>query len=260
MDFGTFYFSLFYYIFNMRVLAKTLPFLTCLAALPTGVVLGQADKAAAPGAAAPGAPAQPWAHTPAGTITLSRDVIFDQIRSRGAGGGIWMSASMELVPNLNPDPKARNKEYLDDVELSLHLAYEMPPAAGQKLFDFYSSTVRIAILKARERVPLTFFLPGYIVERDRLPREPKYWAVEISIGGIPQEASANTVSREYKTPEMLKFLPTFLGKVAQEGRRTEGLLMPQFLAPNGIAGQVRTLDNTIPFIREEGGHGAGRAH
>ena len=233
----------------MRTLAKTLPLLTCLAALPPGVVLGQADKAAAPGA-----PAKPLAQIPAGTITLSRDVIFDQIRSRGAGGGIWMSASMELVPNLNPDPKARNKEYLDDVELSLHLAYEMPPVAGQKTqFDFYSSTVRIAILKARERVPLAFFLPGYIVERDRLPREPKYWAVEISIGGIPQEASANTVSREYKTPEMLKFLPTFLGKVAQEGRRTEGLLMPQYLAPRGISGQVRTLDTTIPFIREEGG-------
>jgi len=51
---------------------------------------------------------------------------------------------------------------------------------------------------------------------------------------------------------MLKFLPSFLGKVAQEGRPNEGLLMPEYLAPRGIAGQVRSLDTTIPFIREEG--------
>ena len=73
------------------------------------------------------------------------------------------------------------------------------------------------------------------------------------MSGIPQEASANTVSRDYKTPQMLKFLPTFLGKVAQDGRPNDGLLMPQYLAPRGIAVTVRTLDTTIPFIREEGG-------
>ena len=203
--------------------------------------------------AQPAAPGAQLNQIPAGTISLSRDLVFDQIRSRGAGGGTWMMAAMELVPNANPIPQARNKEFLEDVELTLSLAYDRGAGAdGKPQFDFYSSRVRIAIIKARERLPLHFFIPGYIVERDRLPREPKYWAVEISIGGIPQEASANTVSREYKTPQMLKFLPSFLGKVAQEGRPNEGLLMPEYLAPRGIAGQVRSLDTTIPFIREEG--------
>ena len=229
----------------MRALAKFL-LLTTLPMASAGVLLAQPAALAAPGAQ--------LNNVPAGTIALGRDVSFDQIPSRGAGGGTWMLASMELVPNANPLPQARNKDYLDDVELTLSLAFERPAGAdGKPQFDFYSSRVRIAILKARKRVPLHFFIPGYIVERDRLPREPKYWALEISVSGVPQEASANTVSREYKTPQMLKFLPSFLGKVAQEGRPNEGLLMPQYLAPRGIAGTVRTLDTTIPFIREEGG-------
>jgi len=234
----------------MREKAQFFFLYVCLATTWSSSVFCQATKNAAVGAAA----AQPLDKIPAETIALGRDVVFDTIRSRGAGGGTWMTASMELVPNQNPDPKARNPEFLEEVELSLHLGYEMAPdATGKKAFDFYSSKVRIAILKARERVPLSFFLPGYVVERDRLPREPKYWAVEITISGIPQEASPNLVCRDYKTPQMLKFLPSFLGKVAQEGRRTEGILMPQYLAPRGISGQVRTLDTTIPFIREEGG-------
>lgn len=233
----------------MRAQAKSWILLITLAAMPAAPLLGQPAAPAVPGAA--GAQLD---KLPAGTITLGRDLSFDQIRSRGAGGGTWMLASMELVPNANPIPQARNKEFLEDVELNLSLAYERAPGPdGKPGFDFYSSRVRIAILKARERVPLHFFIPGYIVERDRLPREPKYWAVEISVSGIPQEASANTVSRDYKTPQMLKFLPTFLGKVAQDGRPNDGLLMPQYLAPRGIAVTVRTLDTTIPFIREEGG-------
>jgi hypothetical protein len=234
----------------MRALVKTFFLSVSFATAWSAPIFSQVQKNAAVGAAA----AQPLDKIPAETIALGRDVVFDTIRSRGAGGGVWTTASMELVPNQNPDPKARNPDFLEEVELSLHLAYEMAPdATGKKAFDFYSSKVRIAILKARERVPLSFFLPGYVVERDRLPREPKYWAVEITISGIPQEASPNLVCRDYKTPQMLKFLPSFLGKVAQEGRRTEGILMPQYLAPRGISGQVRTLDTTIPFIREEGG-------
>ncbi|MBT4225888.1 MAG: hypothetical protein HOD72_15660 [Opitutae bacterium] len=232
----------------MRSTLKIIFFYVFIACLWSAPIFGQAQKNST--VAAP----KPLDKLPAGTIAISRDVTFDIIRSRGAGGGTWSTAFMELVPNQNPDPKARNPEFLEEVELSLHLAYEMAPdATGKKAYDFYSSKVRIAILKARERVPLSFFLPGYIVERDRLPREPKYWAVEISISGIPQETSPNLVCRDYKTPQMLKFLPSFLGKVAQEGRRTEGLLMPQYLTPRGISGQVRTLDLTIPFIREEGG-------
>ncbi len=231
----------------MRAFRKSLPVSILMVLAPSVCTFGQAQNKPAVDAAK----GQPLKNIPADTITLRRDVNFDQLLARGAGGGKWMDASMEFVPSQNPIPEARDPNFFENVEILLHLAFKGPPApAGQPpQFDFYSSKVKIAILKAREPMVLHFFIPGYIVERDRLPREPEYWAIEILVDGIAQEPSAKIVSRFYK--EQLKFLPTFLTKATQESRKNDGLLMPQFLAPFGIVGQARA-DTTIPFIREEG--------
>jgi len=201
--------------------------------------------------AQPAQPAAPLQKMPADTVALRRDISFSQTRSRGAGGD-WMAVMMEMLPNLNPDPSARSREFLENVDIILHMAYIQDGKKGTKgepLFDFYQSRCRIGIMKAREPVVLAFFLPGHIIERDNLPREPEYWAVEILVNDVPQEPSKSLVSRFYK--KQLEFLPSFLTKSTQESRVNEGLLVPQYLAPAGITAAAR-VDTTIPFIREEG--------
>lgn len=184
---------------------------------------------------------------PADTIALRRDIAFSQIRTRGAGGD-WMSVTLELLPNLNPDPTAKSREFLENVEIILHMAFEAPPGPdGAPKFEFYQSRCTISIMKARQPVIMAFFMPGHIVERDKLPREPKFWAVEFNVNNVPQEPSKSTVSRYYKSN--LEQLPSFLQKSATDSRANDGLLMPQYIAPADIAVQAR-VDTTIPFLRE----------
>jgi hypothetical protein len=184
---------------------------------------------------------------PADTVALRRDIAFGQIRTRGAGGD-WMSVTMELLPNLNPDPNAKSREFLENVEIILHMAFKAETGEnGEPKFEFYQSRSTIVIMKARQPVITAFFLPGHIVERDKLPREPDYWAVEINVNNVPQEPSKSLVHRYYKSN--LEQLPNFLQKSATDSRANDGLLMPQYLAPAEIAVQAR-VDTTIPFLRE----------
>ena len=193
--------------------------------------------------------AAPLDKIPAETIDLRREISFGQIRSRGSGG-TWMSVSMEIMPNYNPDPNAKNREFLENVEFIVHLAFNGKPGEdGQAKFDFYRATSKIAILKAREALVLNFFLPGHIVERDKLPREPAYWAVEILVNDVAQEHSRNLASRAFRSnPDSLK---NFISKSASESRQNDGLLMPQYLAPLAITNSAN-VDTSIPFLRKEG--------
>jgi hypothetical protein len=186
---------------------------------------------------------------PADTVELRRDIAFSQIRSRGAGGA-WMSVLMELSPNFNPDPNAKSREFLENVEIILHLGFDAPPGKdGTRQFYFYQARSKIGIIKAREAFVMGFFLPGHIVERDDLPREPQYWAVEIFVNGVAQEPSAKLAARAFRSnPDSLK---NFVSKSSTESRPNDGLLMPQYLAPVSIVSSAG-VDTTIPFIRLEG--------
>lgn len=193
--------------------------------------------------------AAPLDKIPAETIDLRRDISFGQVRSRGAGG-TWMSVSMEVMPNFNPDPNAKSREFLENVEFIVHIAFTGKPGPdGQPKFEFYRASSTVTILKARESLILNYFLPGHIVERDRLPREPAYWAVEILVNGVQQEHSSKLSSRAFRSnPDSLK---NFITKSASESRQNDGLLMPQYLAPPSITSSAN-VDTSIPFLRKEG--------
>ncbi|MFP4166400.1 MAG: hypothetical protein ACLFUF_04435 [Opitutales bacterium] len=146
----------------------------------------------------------------------------------------WTQMEIELAPQTNPDPEARDEDYIEDIKVKAYLAY--PKQDADREFDYYTSEVEIIILERREDANVYFYLPGLIVERDRLKEEPEFWYVEIEVAGETQQPQEEGMSRNIQSPEVLE---SFLERATGEAKTD--VLMPVYYAPADAQRRVEDL-------------------
>lgn len=158
-------------------------------------------------------------------------------------GDNWTQVEIELLCLGNSSPTARNADFVENITVTPLLGYAL--ANGE--FRFYSASVEIMVMEARHKNSVYFYLPGPIVKRDALPVRPKYYSIELSVEGIPQDPrkSGKALSRSIRDIAMLKNMQAI---ASAQLMQTNHLLLPAYFTPVKFTTQAR---NQPVFIRRE---------
>ena len=185
-------------------------------------------------------------HASTGPVDV-QSIKFDKIK---VGKYNWTQIEVKIFANTSFNNKIlskRNSKYLDDIELSLSLCYDN---RNQKIKDFYKSTVKIVSLEKGSANYAYFYIPGIIVERDRLDKTPFAWMVEFTLSGnkIPNDPKKyrNNFSSKLNTASMVK---SFISNLESGIEKNEGILLPFYLAPNEVTVRASNLDKLVLYHR-----------
>ena len=144
----------------------------CLLAAPTQVL---AEGAAGGTAAAP---------TAEHCVSV-KDVKFMQ--AKFSGPYAWNRIEVAVDPKgLNPDPKAPNKRWIDKVKVTLTIGYKGEKSKSGEDWNYYRASVTILTLEQNAPRSVFFYLPGDIVKRDMLRKDPDVYYVDIEVAGTAQ--------------------------------------------------------------------------
>lgn len=155
----------------------------------------------------------------------------------------WIQVQIELSCNGNPSPEARNRRFVEEIEVKVYLAWERDAEARE--FDYYVADVEIIIMEQGDDNNVYFYLPGPIVERDRLRTDPDFYYVEISVGGELQTPQKSAMSSNIPNLDILK---SFTSKANAGSTENEHLLMPIYFVSGIDLGRVSDLP---VFLRRE---------
>lgn len=151
----------------------------------------------------------------------------------------WIQVEIELSCRGNPSPEARNSRFVEYINVRVYLAWERD--ASEREYDYYTSEVDIVIMEQGDDNNVYFYLPGLIVDRDRLDTDPDFFYVEIFVNDERQEPESQTPAMSSNITN-LQILEAFISKAESEAVDNEHLLMPIYLAPSGIdLGRVGSL-------------------
>lgn len=148
----------------------------------------------------------------------------------------WIQMAVELNCRGNPSPEARNSRYVEDIQVRVYLAWERD--ASERQYDYYTSEVEIVIMEQGDDNNVYFYLPGLIVERDRLRQDPDFFYVEISVGGEEQEPQKKAMSSNIPNIDILE---SFISNAGAESLENEHILMPIYLVSGIDLGRVSDL-------------------
>lgn len=140
----------------------------------------------------------------------------------------WNNIVIEIEANENPDPNAPNSRYVDNIRVSLLLGYE-GPKDGE--FTFYNAEATVVTIETGDSKLVGFWMPFDIVERDDLPREPKFWIVELEVDGKALDLLQNSKSFSSSFPSR-ESIENFKRQANSKLTETEGILVPTYLSPN----------------------------
>lgn len=136
---------------------------------------------------------------------------------------------VEVEAQENPNPEAPNKNFLDDVTVSLLIGYPHPSKDGE--FIFHKSAVTIATLEIKKSRKIGFWLPYDIARRDNVSKEPDYWYIDLEVDGqqvkITQNNVGNRASSNLRKPEAISSMQN------KSSEASEGILLPGYLSGNG---------------------------
>lgn len=154
----------------------------------------------------------------------------------------WNNVVIKLRANSNPDPEALNQQYVDNVDIRFTIGYELD--ASERKFLAFQTEVKIATLEVAKDKSFAFYVPYDIVERNNLPKEPKYWVIELTVNGQEMPMAKENTSRTIKDRATLESF--FSNVVSGQATQNEGIMVPEYLSPYG------PIDRSPPaFIRKE---------
>ena len=168
-------------------------------------------------------------------------VKFTNLRAPNGGPGNWLEADIAL--NVRPAPGSPGL-MVSRVRVSLLVGCELPAlAGGEHRTEYYRAWAECVALEAG-RADVRFYLPPEIVKRDQLHGDPKYWQVEVIVGG-----RAQTMGRAGSSPALAtaEARSNFLARNSAAAAPNDGLLLPQYLTP--FAGEYPRA--TPSFVRRE---------
>ena len=165
-----------------------------------------------------------------------------------------VTASRRVLSGENPDPKALNKKWLDKVKVTVTQVYKTASKKPED-WNYYRASATVLTIEANQPRSVLFYLPGDIVKRDMLPKEPDYYFVQLEVAG--NEAPIFDARGVLIPAQVRAVHKDIANKVAFDAAKdaadrgvvnTPGILRPQYL--------VAYFDNPIvpsspEFIRED---------
>jgi len=148
----------------------------------------------------------------------------------------WVQMKIELSCEENPQPDARNPRFVEKIKVKVYLGYVRD--IETRTFDYYTSEVEIVIMEQGDDKNVYFYLPGPIVERDRLKTDPDFYYVEISVDGKPLPPQKDAISSSIADLEILK---TFKSKADSGSAGNDHILMPIYMVTGVDLGRVSDL-------------------
>lgn len=168
-------------------------------------------------------------------------VKFSSLRAPNASPGNWLESEVTLL--VKPVPGAPG-QMVSRVHVGVLVGFELPATAGsaRRLEHYRAEADCIALEPGRAHV--RFYLPPELVKRDQLRGDPKYWGVEVSVGGRPVPAVKAAYALSLAAPEQRK---NFQTRGAAAATANDGIFLPQFLTPF-----VNDYPRSTPaFVRHE---------
>ncbi|WOO41887.1 hypothetical protein [Rubellicoccus peritrichatus] len=156
----------------------------------------------------------------------------------------WNNIVIQLQANQNPDPQAANPRYVDNITVTLTLGYE---SKGASPFTFYQAEATLVTLETGKKKEIAFWMPYDVVQRDNLPKEPKYWIVELEVNGQQLNLLVDNKKSFSSGFTNLDSINGFKSQASGKLSETDGILVPTYLSPNPY------IDQREPaaFIRKE---------
>ena len=135
-----------------------------------------------------------------------------------------LQVEIELSCEENPDPDARDKDFVEKIRVKAYLAFERD--AQERSFDYYTSEVEIILMEKGDDKNVYFYLPGLIVERDQLKTDPDFYYIQVSVGEEVQEPQSTAMSSNIPNFDILS---SFVSRADAEGGINEHFLTPIYL-------------------------------
>jgi len=140
--------------------------------------------------------------SPAGkSAVFVRSVTFQQTK---LGGQVnpWNRMQVEIQANTVQEAKAAaatgeatkagtNKKWVDKVKVTVTQIYKTTSAKPED-WNYYRSSVTVLTIEVNQPRSVLFYLPGDIVKRDNLKKEPDYYYVQLEVGGNEEPLFAPT--------------------------------------------------------------------
>jgi hypothetical protein len=132
------------------------------------------------------APANPSSGAPDRAV-LVKDIRFSQTRMNGMATNAWNRVEVVLDARSNPDPKSLNKRWVDRVKVTVTLGFNNKNSPKNlEEWSFYRASATVLTMEVNSARSVFFYLPGDIVKRDSLRKDPDVHMVELEVAGTPQ--------------------------------------------------------------------------
>jgi hypothetical protein len=152
-------------------------------------------------------------------------VNFTNLRAPTGSSGTWLETDITLI--VRPTPGSPG-QMVSRVKVAVLLGFELPaPAGGERRVEHYRAEAECVALEPG-RANVRFYLPPELVKRDQLRSDPKFWGIELAVGGRPVPAARGAYATSLSTPEQRR---NFLTKGSASAVANDGILQPQFLTP-----------------------------
>ena len=153
-----------------------------------------------------------------------------EVRLKALGNAKLLADPAAVVPN---------KDWVDKVKVTVTLAYESTSPQAKKMgnagqsFAFYRSSATILTMKRDGQASVFFYLPGDVVERDGLKKDPYGYLVELEVDGTPVVidkfgGAGRAVSKTIKSQQVMAGFKDMAGQGVMENA---GILRPQYQVP-----------------------------
>lgn len=182
-----------------------------------------------------------------------RDVKFMQVRIGGQEHP-WNRMQVELQANTAADAKAA-KRWVDKVKVTVTQIYKTDSSKPED-WNYYRATATVLTLEIGKPRSVLFYLPGDIVKRDNLRKEPDYYFAQVDVGGTETplfDAKGLLVSEQARAvhPQIAK--KDLFDKAKDAADRgvvsTPGILRPQYLLI--FPDIIPVVPPSPEFIRED---------
>ena len=191
-----------------------------------------------------------------------RDVKFAQT---ALGGQVnkWNRMQVEIQANTVPEAKPAagaeasklsNKKWVDKVKVTVTQIYKTASAKPEE-WNYYRSSATVLTIEVNQPRSVLFYLPGDVVKRDTLKKEPDYYYVQLEVAGNEEplfDARGLVLAdQKWALHKDLQSKPKFdpAKDAADRGViTTPGVLRPQYLV---LYADTPVVPPSPEFIRED---------
>lgn len=161
---------------------------------------------------------------------------------------------VEVQANATVDPKSV-KRWVDKVKVTVTQIYKTDSAKFED-WNYYRSAATVLTLEVGKPRSVLFYLPGDIVKRDNLRKEPDYYFVQLEVGGAESplfDAKGALLAEQSRAVHREIAKKDLYDKAKDAADRgvvnTPGILRPQYLLI--LPDAVPAVPASPEFIRED---------